>query len=302
MYHAKELGRNNFQFFTQPLNDRVVARFTLETNLRRALQRKEFVLHYQPKINLSSASIIGTEALVRRPGVARTANLYPLRNLFRSLRRVASFFRSANGNYRSLPANREWQQQGFPAMPVAVNVSPLQFRKKGFLNLVKRSLAERGLNPHHLELELTESVVMENIQFRTDILTALTSLGVRLSIDDFGTGYSSLSYLRRFPIDTLKINRSFIDDIVTNPDDAAITSAIISMAKSLKRRVIAEGVETAAQPAFLRARACDEMQGYYFSRPVYAEEFVRKFFRGNSLKTMPLEWVGHFGTTTTSQS
>lgn len=135
-------------------------------------------------------------------------------------------------------------------MPVAVNVSPLQFRKKGFLNLVKRSLAERGLNPHHLELELTESVVMENIQFTTDILTALTSLGVRLSIDDFGTGYSSLSYLRRFPIDTLKINRSFIDDIVTNPDDAAITSAIISMAKSLKRRVIAEGVETAAQPAF----------------------------------------------------
>ena len=126
-------------------------------------------------------------------------------------------------------------------MPVAVNVSPLQFRKKEFLNLVKRSLAETGLNPHHLELELTESVVMENIQFTTDILTALTSLGVRLSIDDFGTGYSSLSYLRRFPIDTLKINRSFIDDIVTNPDDAAITSTIISMAKASSEESLPKG-------------------------------------------------------------
>ena len=300
MYHAKELGRNNYQVFTQPLNDRAVARFTLETNLRRAIQRNEFVLHYQPKINLSSGSIIGSEALIRWRSpdgqLIPPAQFIPIAEESGLIIQVGEWVMR-----EACRQNREWQQQGFPAMPVAVNVSPLQFRRKGFLDLVKRSLEETGLDPHHLELELTESVVMENIQLTTDILTALTSIGVRLSIDDFGTGYSSLSYLRRFPIDTLKIDRSFIDDIVTNPDDAAITSAIISMAKSLKQRVIAEGVETAAQLAFLRARACDEMQGYYFSQPVSAEEFVQKFFRGNLLKTMPLEWLGHFGNITPSQ-
>jgi diguanylate cyclase (GGDEF)-like protein/PAS domain S-box-containing protein len=293
MYHAKELGRNNYQFFTQAMNDRAVERFTLERNLRRALSRNEFMLYYQPKVNLGSGAIIGAEALIRwRHGdgnLVAPGQFIPVAEECGLILPIGEWVM-----HEACRQNRAWQDAGFPTMPVAVNVSPAQFRKKNFLHLVTQVLADTRLEPRFLELELTESVVMQDVELTTGLLEALTKIGVQLSIDDFGTGYSSLSYLKRFPIDALKIDQSFVRDITTDPDDAAITRAIINMAKSLKQRVIAEGVETADQLAFLRTHACDEMQGYFFSRPLAAADFQEKFFRGDLLRTMPMEWLGYF--------
>jgi EAL domain-containing protein (putative c-di-GMP-specific phosphodiesterase class I) len=171
---------------------------------------------------------------------------------------------------------REWHDQGFFAVPVAVNVSAVQFRQGDFLAVVKNVLSETGLSPEYLELELTESALLSNVNVIFPMLEELRSMGLKLAIDDFGTGYSSLSYLRQFPVSKLKIDRSFVQDVVLNSDDAAITAAIISMAKGLNLKVIAEGVETAAQMAFLRAHQCDEIQGYYFSKPLAPDEVAKK--------------------------
>jgi len=270
MYHAKESGRNNYKFFEQDMNARAVQRQSIEAGLRRALERQEFVLHYQPKINLLSGTIVGIEALVRWQ--------HPQRGLLEP----AQFVPIAEDSGLILPIGRwvlreaclqarAWQDAGLPPITVAVNTSALEFRAGDFLEYLRATLEESRLEPRYLELELTESVLMRDAASADSVLHALADLGVKLAVDDFGTGYSSLSYLRQFPINTLKIDQSFVNQITSNPDDATIVSAVISMGKSLKQRVIAEGVETAEQAAFLLAQHCDEGQGYFFGRPVGAE-------------------------------
>jgi predicted signal transduction protein with EAL and GGDEF domain len=276
MYHAKEDGRNNYQFFKQNMNVLAIEKHFIEDGLRGALDRQEFILLYQPKINLETGVISGIEALVRwqHPkrglilpdkfiGIAEDCGLIaPL---------GAWVLREACQQAKA------WQNEGLLFIPVAVNVSSVQFRKKDFLATVMSTLTDTGLAPRYLELELTESVLMHNTDDTASVLKALKAMGVQLAIDDFGTGYSSLSYLKRFPIDTLKIDKSFLCDITDTTaisDDASIIAAVISIGKSLNQQVIAEGVETREQLAFLRAQGCCEGQGFYFSRPVTAKKLV----------------------------
>jgi diguanylate cyclase (GGDEF)-like protein len=270
MYYAKENGRNNFRFFEPDMNARAVQRQSTEASLRLALERQEFVLFYQPKINLQSGRIVGVEALIRWQ--------HPERGLLSP----AQFVAIAEDCGLILPMGRwvlreaclqaqAWLRSGLPPITVAVNTSAVEFRAKDFLDNVRATLEDTQFEPRYLELELTESVLMRDSKSTGALLQAIADLGVKLAIDDFGTGYSSLSYLSRFPINTLKIDQSFVTQMNTNPDDAAIVSAVISMGKSLKQRVIAEGVETPEQYAFLRAQNCDEGQGYYFGRPVPAQ-------------------------------
>jgi diguanylate cyclase (GGDEF)-like protein/PAS domain S-box-containing protein len=280
MYHAKASGRNNYQFFRAEMNARAVRRLFVETSLRRALKQGEFLLHYQPKIDLASGAMTGAEALIRwqDPDLGL---VYP-----------AQFVPIAEENGLIVPVGRwvlreacrqvqAWLDAGLPAVPVSVNISAVEFRYEGFLEGVALVLKETGLAPHYLELELTESILMHDVESSTSILEALKAMGVQLAIDDFGTGYSSLSYLKRFPIGTLKIDQSFVRDITTDADDASIVSAVIGMGKNLKQRVIAEGVETQAQLALLQARHCDEGQGFHFSHPVSADDFARLLDTGN---------------------
>jgi diguanylate cyclase (GGDEF)-like protein len=276
MYQAKEGGRNHYQFFEQDMTVVAVERHAIESGLRSALARQEFVLYYQPKINLETGTISGVEALIRWQHPQR--DLIPPEQ-FISIAEECGLIvpigewvlREACGHAQS------WQDAGLTPVPVAVNISAVQFRHKGFLESVAAILQETGLAPAFLELELTESVLMQDAEATTSVLKALKAMGVRLAIDDFGTGYSSLSYLKRFPIDTLKIDQSFMRDIshaTTDSDDAAIVAAVVGMGKSLNQCVIAEGVETREQMAFLQAQGCGEGQGFYFSEPVTAEEVV----------------------------
>ena len=280
MYHAKAGGRDNYQFFRADMNARAVRRLFVETSLRRALRQGEFLLHYQPKINLASGAMTGAEALIRwqDPDLGL---VYP-----------AQFVPIAEENGLIVPVGRwvlreacrqvqAWLDAGLPAVPVSVNISAVEFRHEGFVEGVALILKETGLAPHYLELELTESILMHDVESSTSMLEAFKAMGVQLAIDDFGTGYSSLSYLKRFPISTLKIDQSFVRDIATDADDASIVSAVIGMGKNLKQRVIAEGVETQAQLALLQARHCDEGQGYHFSHPVSAEDFALLLDTGN---------------------
>jgi len=269
MYHAKDSGRNTFRFFTADLNTRAARRLDLETALRHALERQEFVLHYQPQVDLISGRIIGMEALVRwqRPGTGLVSPLdfIPLAEETGLIVPIGEWvLRTACAQ------NRAWQEAGLPALQMSVNIAARQFQQQNLAEVVARVLQETGLDPRWLMLEITESTVMRDAGAAVETLREIGSLGVGLSVDDFGTGYSSLSYLKRFPLNCLKIDKSFIDDITTDPNDAAITTAIISMAGSLEIKVIAEGVETLAQLNFLRARGCDAMQGYYFSKPLPA--------------------------------
>jgi len=273
MYHAKENGRNNYKFFEQDMNARAVLRQSTEAGLRRALARQEFVLHYQPKINLKSGAIVGVEALIRwqhpERGLLPPAEFVPIAEDCGLILPIGRWvLRTACRQART------WRQAGLPPVTVAVNTSALEFRAKDFLENIHAALDESRLLPRYLELELTESILMRDAESTDVMLHALADLGVKLTIDDFGTGYSSLSYLRKFPINTLKIDRSFVNQMTRNPDDAAIVSAVISLGKSLKLRVIGEGVETPEQYAFLLSQLCDEGQGYYFGRPVLAEEFA----------------------------
>jgi diguanylate cyclase (GGDEF)-like protein len=278
MYCAKEKGRNNFQFFTQDMNANIVQRLTLENSLRVALQRNEFFLMYQPQMEITTGRISGVEALIRwqhpKLGLVSPAEFIPIAEDSRLIIPIGDWvLRTACAQAR------KWQQEGLPAVPIAVNVSAVQFRQRGFLELVRRVLRDTGLSPEYLELELTESLILSNADVMPATLKELRVIGVKLSIDDFGTGYSSFSYLRRFQVHKLKIDRSFVKDVCTDPDDAAITSAVISMAKSLNLTVIAEGVENEEQLSFLRAHNCDEIQGYYFSKPLLAGECTVKMRR-----------------------
>lgn len=269
MFHAKDNGRNSYAFFEQEMTARAIARQTIEASLRLALERQEFVLHYQPKINLLSGMIVGIEALVRwqhpQRGLLEPAEFVPIAEDCGLILPIGRWvLREA-----CLQA-RAWQDAGLPLITIAVNTSALEFRAGDFLEYLRATLDESRLEPRYLELELTESILMRDAASADSVLHALADLGVKLAVDDFGTGYSSLSYLRQFPINTLKIDRSFVNQITRNPDDAAIVSAVIGMGKSLRQLVIAEGVETAEQVAFLLAQHCDEGQGYFFGRPVGA--------------------------------
>ena len=282
MYCAKDKGRNNYQFFEKDMNLRAVERQSVEGNLRCALERNEFVMHYQPKIHLKTGEITGVEALIRWQ--------HPVRGLLGPLQ----FVSIAEDCGLMLPIGqwllrescrqaKAWQDAGLRPIELAVNVSSIEFRNDDFLKEVKTILEETHLEARYLELELTESVLMRHAEFTVPVLQKLKALGVRLAIDDFGTGYSSLSYLRQFPIDTLKVDKSFVQEINADTGDATIISAVIDMGGSLKHRVIAEGVETIEQVAFLQAHRCDEAQGYYFSRPVPGLQFAELLESGVSM-------------------
>lgn len=275
MYCAKEKGRNTFQFFTEDMNIQVVERLTLENSLRLALERKELFLVYQPQMEIASGMIVGVEALLRWQHPER--GLVPPDKFIRVAESSGLIMPIGEWVLREACSQvREWQDAGLLVVPVAVNVSAVQFRQGDFLTVIKKVLSETGLSPEYLELELTQSTLLSNVNVIFPMLEELRTMGLKLAIDDFGTGYSSLSYLRQFPVSKLKIDRSFVQDVVLNSDDAAITAAIISMAKGLNLKVIAEGVETGAQMAFLRVHQCDQIQGYYFSRPLTADKVAEK--------------------------
>ena len=269
MYHAKENGRNNYKFFEPEMNARAVERQAIEASLRRALERQEFLLHYQPKIALHDGTIVGVEALIRWQHPQRGL-LLP--DQFVSIAEDCGLIRPI-GRWVMREACMQaqaWLQAGLPPITMAVNTSALEFRADDFLTNLRAILQETRFAPHCLEIELTESVLIRDAEAADAVLHGIADLGVKLAIDDFGTGYSSLSYLKRFPIDTLKIDKSFVTHMTSNADDASIVNAVISMGKSLRQRIIAEGVETREQHASLLALRCDEGQGYYFGRPVVA--------------------------------
>ena len=275
MYCAKEKGRNTFRFFTENMNAQAVERLTLENSLRLALVRKELFLVYQPQIEIATGRITGLEALLRwqHPELG----LVPPDKFIRIAENSGLIIPIGEWVLRTACAQaRRWQDEGLPALPVAVNVSAVQFRQEDFCELIRSVLREVRLAPQYLELELTESLLLSSADVTLSVLQELKAMGLTLAIDDFGTGYSSLSYLKQFPVGKLKIDRSFVRDVAVSPDDAAITTAIISMAKSLNLKVIAEGVEDEAQMSFLRARQCDEIQGYYFSKPLPADACAEK--------------------------
>jgi diguanylate cyclase (GGDEF)-like protein/PAS domain S-box-containing protein len=274
MYQAKENGHQSYQFFKPAMNVRAVERQSIEEGLRRALERQEFALHYQPKINLRTGEITGAEALIRwthpTRGIVPPAQFIPVAEDCGLILPIGRW-----GLREACKQARDWMDAGLPLGTVAVNISAMEFRDEHFLDGVFAVLRDTGLDPRSLELELTETVLMKRAEATEAILKALRAIGVQVAVDDFGTGYSSLSYLRKFPIDSLKIDQSFVRQLTTVPDETAIVTAIISMGRSLKLRVIAEGVETHQQLEFLQAHLCDEAQGYYFSRPVAAQQFAK---------------------------
>src|SRR5579859_3614195 len=281
MYHAKESGRNNFQFFTADMNRKSVERQSLEGSLRCALERGEFLLDYQPKVNLETGEITGVEALIRwqqpNRGLVPPAQFVPIAEDCGLIIPIGRWvLREACRQARA------WQDAGLPPLPMAVNVSAVEFRDKGFVEGVRTILSETGLPAQYLELELTEGVLMEDAESATSVLLALKAMGVHLAVDDFGTGYSSLSYLRKFPIDALKIDQSFIHQNTTAHDESTIVSAVIAMGRSLKLRVVAEGVETLDELMVLQGLQCDEAQGFYISRPVAAEQFADLLQKGTA--------------------
>lgn len=287
MRNIKDIGPDDFCFFADAMNQRAREQQSIESGIRLALERKEFVLHYQPKLNLDTGKIVGAEALIRwlRPGQGW---LFP-----------SEFIPIAEDCGLIVPLSKwvlreacrqtcAWQAAGLPPIRMSVNISATEFRQKGFLDGIRTIVEETGMNPELLELEITEGVLMQNAESTIQILQAIKEMGIRLAIDDFGTGYSSLSYLRRFPIDVLKIDQSFVRDLTTDSNDAALVSAIISLGKSLKLNIIAEGIETLEQLDFLRAHHCEEGQGYLFSRAVGPNAFA-KILSGGIVETVQQE-------------
>jgi diguanylate cyclase (GGDEF)-like protein len=274
MYCAKQRGRGNVQCFARGMDAGSEERVQLESDLHQAIVQKQFELYYQPKVNTSSGAVRSAEALIRWR--------HPVRGLvppdgFIPLAEECGLI-GAIGEWVVREACRQaraWQDAGLPPMRISVNLSPSQFRGGGLTDTIRRALDDMGLEPQYLEIELTESAVMSDPEESIAILEELSEMGVLVSVDDFGTGYSSMSYLRRLPIDKLKIDRVFINEIVSRPEDASIVRAIVSLAHSLRLKVVAEGVETPAQLDFLKAVGCDEYQGYHFSRPVPAADFER---------------------------
>jgi len=273
MYRAKEQGRDRLQLYAPAMNAQAVERMGLEHGLRKALSQDQLVIHYQPIIEVATGRIHGTEALLRwrHPdlGLVPPDDFIELAELTGLITPMGPWIlEEACGRTRS------WQRGTRFYFSIAVNLSGRQFQERDLVGQVKRALKATGLEARFLELEITESVAMHSAENTLRTLTELKALGVRISIDDFGTGYSSLAYLKRFPIDTLKIDQSFVSDIGTNPEDTAIASAVIAMAHGLGLRVVAEGVEREEQLEFLRRQRCDHYQGYLFSRPLAADEIA----------------------------
>jgi EAL domain-containing protein (putative c-di-GMP-specific phosphodiesterase class I) len=282
MYRAKKLGRNNFQFYTPAMNEESMERVRIESALRSALERKEFVLHYQPQVDLKTGQIVGMEALIRwqHPELG----MVPPNRFIGIAEETGLIVQIGAWVMRSACAqNKAWQDAGLGKLRVAVNLSARQFGAPDLIAGLEAVLLDTMLDPDCLEIELTESLFMNDITPAVELLHRMKSLGVNLSIDDFGTGYSSLSYLSRFPIDVLKIDRSFVADITIDANDAAIVTSIIALAHNLKLAVIAEGVETLEQLDYLRSHGCDEMQGYFFSKPLPAAEFESLLRQGRCL-------------------
>jgi diguanylate cyclase (GGDEF)-like protein len=281
MYHAKRLGRNHYQFYAQEINEASFHHLKLENQLRFAIEREEFFLLYQPKIDLHTGKVTGMEALVRwdhpEMGVVSPAEFIPIAEYTGLITAIDECVLRA-----ACEQVRDWLQAGFDGFRMAVNLSPQQFRQHDMLARMIAIINEEGIEPRYLEVEITEGAIMEDVEAAIVTMQRLHDLGIALSIDDFGTGYSSLSFLKHFPIDTLKIDRSFVNDITTDSDDASIVIAIIGMAHNMGLKVIAEGVETESQLVFLRALKCDEIQGFLISHPVTSDKFV-EFFRRERL-------------------
>jgi predicted signal transduction protein with EAL and GGDEF domain len=287
MYHSKKIGGNTYSFFTPSMNAFAQQRLELENGLRRALVNGELELHYQPKVDVTSGRISSTEALIRwrhpERGLVPPGDFIPLAEETGLILQIGEWVLR-----EACRQARQWQVNGMAPVRVAINMSAQQFRQKNLVSIVKSALESANLEPTYLEIELTESAVMHNAAESAAILEQLSRIGVHISIDDFGTGYSSLSYLRRFPLDKLKIDRTFIKDVVANPEDAAIVHAIISLAHSLRLKVIAEGVETQQQLEFLRSLGCDQYQGFFCSPAVQPEEFAEMMRAKNPDKFDPL--------------
>jgi diguanylate cyclase (GGDEF)-like protein len=274
MYRAKEQGRNTYQYFTREMNERALARVQMEASLRRALERGEFLMHYQPKMNLATGGISGFEALMRwqhpERGLVSPVEFIPV------LEETALIIPAGEWALREVCRQvGAWKAAGLDVPPIAVNLSPRQFQHKNLDATVRRILYETDVEPSLIQFELTESLLMKDPESAARTLKALKASGVAVSVDDFGTGYSSLAYLKRFPLDALKIDRAFIRDVTIDPEDAAITFAIIGLAHSLKLKVIAEGVETREQLELLFAHGCDEIQGFFFALPASAQDCER---------------------------
>lgn len=271
MYHAKEMGRNHFRFYTTEMNERMANRARLEKGLRKALERNELTVHYQPQVDITTGDITGMEALLRwqHPdlGVVSPADFIPLAEETGMIIPIGEWVLR-----KACKQNQAWLEAGLPPMRMAVNLSARQFQQQNLVEVVSKVLQDTGLPPYFLDLEITESVAMFNEDYVIAKLQELKNLGIKISIDDFGTGYSSLSYLKKFPIDALKIDKSFVAEVMNDKDDAEIIATIISMARNLRVSVIAEGVENEEQLQFLRKQKCTEAQGYFFSRPMDALE------------------------------
>ncbi|MHB1189948.1 MAG: two-component system response regulator [Armatimonadota bacterium] len=273
MYRAKDQGRNGYHMYAEGSNKASVEQVTLESNLHQAVERGEFVLHYQPRLSIETGRTVGMEALVRwqhpKLGMISPMQFIPLAEESGLIEPIGELVL-----HSACAQNKAWQDMGFPPINIAVNVSARQFHRGNLHKTIHRILNETGLEPQYLGLEITESTLMQSPEAAIEILGELKAMGMTVSVDDFGTGYSSLSYLKRFPIEAVKIDRSFVREITTNSDDAAIAKAVIAMAHSMKLKAIAEGVETLEQLNLLRSLDCDEMQGYFISPPVPAAEFT----------------------------
>jgi diguanylate cyclase (GGDEF)-like protein len=278
MYHAKEQGRNNYQFFESGLNVRVLDRQRLESSLRGAVDRRELVLHYQPKMNLQTGRLVGAEAFVRwrhsERGLLLPADFVPIAEACGSIVPLGRWVLREGCRQA-----KTWQTDGLGPIRIAINVSATELRDPEFVQGVRSILAETGLDPRHLELELTEAVLMQDEQSALEVLRCLKDLDVQLALDDFGTGYSSLSHLKQFPIDILKIDQSFVHELATDSDSNGIVSAVIGMGKNLGMQVVAEGVESGEQLTCLQQLACPQGQGFYFSEPLGAAEFTHRYQR-----------------------
>ena len=276
MYLAKEEGKNNFRFFSPEVRSQSIERLKLEADLRRALERNQLMLHYQPKIQVATGQISGVEALLRwtHPllGGISPAEFIPLAEETGLIIPIGRWVLK-----NACAQNMAWHREGLPVLSMAVNLSPRQFLDTNLLDDIDEALALSGMPARLLQLEITESMVMQNVERAIRLLDEIRSRGVRLAIDDFGTGYSSMSLMKKFPIDTIKIDRTFVRDLAESAEDRAIATAIISMGKALGLTVVAEGVETSEQDSFLRGHACDEIQGYLFSKPVRAEDIPALF-------------------------
>jgi EAL domain-containing protein (putative c-di-GMP-specific phosphodiesterase class I) len=276
LYKAKRAGGANYQFYTADMHDLATRRLALETNLHRAIQNHEFLIHYQPRVSVDSLAITGVEALVRwqhpQLGLVAPSEFIPLAEDTGLIVPIGEWVLR-----QACEQNGRWLDQGFAPIQMAVNISARQFHDQNLSHTVIRILRESGMSPGQLELELTESSIMQNPEFAAAVLRRWKNLGINISIDDFGTGFSSLASLKRLPIDALKIDKSFVRDAQSDADDGAIVVAIITLAHNLRLKVVAEGVETEAQLRFLQSLRCDEIQGYFFSKPRPAGALVSLF-------------------------